>query len=524
MSEPHHLGALLDWCASNFIEIDERLQVQSSGEGGIGVYSTDCIIPALTTLVMIHKDSVLSVRSSALSGVIPTIHYGLGAQLTLSLALYGEILKGRHSRWYGYLQSLPKQIVDLPAFWDHPYDSNNIDDGMEAHLWLRGTEAGKIVQAVTDTGTSLIDIHQYYDDTAKPLLLRHHFLWESDAAIGHLTLDGFYRAFSLVSSRSFLVDAYHGLAMVPIADAFNHVQDNHIHLESDYNVCRDCGSLHECLHDRDESDENSTSAIGPVVRNSDHDKFYEIVSNSPIAPLTEVFNTYGEGLTNAQLLNQYGFALDINDNDRLFWEIEEILEVLAPDQDIGKPIEEIAVYCREILHGFSADHALFSDSQLVYHNRLTRDDLCLNDEGKMSHQLWAILLLLAHWRQNHWVLDDASQENFHQLLDLQFHLESLDSDDEFENFRSATLGSFNPRSLQTLNLICGSAVNLCTKRRWNSGKPGSYNSDLSDILDTIAEDRPRTKLAMSVLISERSILDCCEAGWVDLMSKLPVSF
>ena len=34
-----------------------------------------------------------------------------------------------------------------------------------------------------------------------------------------LSLSGFLRAYSLVSSRSFLVDAYHSLAMVPIADA-----------------------------------------------------------------------------------------------------------------------------------------------------------------------------------------------------------------------------------------------------------------------------------------------------------------
>ena len=33
------------------------------------------------------------------------------------------------------------------------------------------------------------------------------------------SLCGFYRSFSLVSSRAFLVDAYHGLSMVPIADA-----------------------------------------------------------------------------------------------------------------------------------------------------------------------------------------------------------------------------------------------------------------------------------------------------------------
>ena len=34
------------------------------------------------------------------------------------------------------------------------------------------------------------------------------------------SLEGFRHAFALASSRAFMVDAYHGLAMVPIADAY----------------------------------------------------------------------------------------------------------------------------------------------------------------------------------------------------------------------------------------------------------------------------------------------------------------
>lgn len=37
---------------------------------------------------------------------------------------------------------------------------------------------------------------------------------------GASSLEGFRHAFALVSSRAFMVDAYHGLAMVPIADAY----------------------------------------------------------------------------------------------------------------------------------------------------------------------------------------------------------------------------------------------------------------------------------------------------------------
>lgn len=55
------------------------------------------------------------------------------------------------------------------------------------------------------------DVRDYYVAIAKPLILR--LFGQS------VSLEGFYHAYSLVSSRAFLVDAYHGLAMVPIADA-----------------------------------------------------------------------------------------------------------------------------------------------------------------------------------------------------------------------------------------------------------------------------------------------------------------
>lgn len=66
------------------------------------------------------------------------------------------------------------------------------------------------------------EIQAYYNTTVVPA---------SQIMSAKMTLDQFIHAYTLVSSRAFLVDAYHGLAMVPIADAFNHAADNHVHLE-----------------------------------------------------------------------------------------------------------------------------------------------------------------------------------------------------------------------------------------------------------------------------------------------------
>lgn len=49
-----------------------------------------------------------------------------------------------------------------------------------------------------------------------------------------------------------------------------------------------------------------------------------MVLNQPIPPYSEAFNTYGEHLTNAQLLARYGFVLEGNENDTVSFELDDI--------------------------------------------------------------------------------------------------------------------------------------------------------------------------------------------------------
>ena len=49
-----------------------------------------------------------------------------------------------------------------------------------------------------------------------------------------------------------------------------------------------------------------------------------MVTNTPVTPFAEVFNTYGERLTNAQLLVRYGFVLDSNENDIIVWDPRDL--------------------------------------------------------------------------------------------------------------------------------------------------------------------------------------------------------
>ncbi|KAI6149717.1 hypothetical protein BKA82DRAFT_399846 [Pisolithus tinctorius] len=132
-----------------------------------------------------------------------------------------------------------------------------------------------------------------------------------------MSLLGFCHAYSLVSSRAFWVDAFHGLSMVPIADVFNHVNENHVHMESNFDVCVECGSFVECKHDRDGEDRLAArvphSATSMPLQGDEID-YLEMRTIRSVPPHSEVFNTYGS-LSNATLLTRYGFMLPENEFD-----------------------------------------------------------------------------------------------------------------------------------------------------------------------------------------------------------------
>ncbi|KAI5995674.1 hypothetical protein EDD15DRAFT_2164752 [Pisolithus albus] len=274
-------SALLAWCNDNGIIIDPRIQVvdndvepsQASPVGscfgveenssdfgppckrGLNIYSRDQYIPSPCTLVYIPKTAILSVRSSFLSSRIESVPYGHGAHLSLAVALYGELLRGPKSRWYGYLQSLPRETVDIAVFWGDPVANStlNKDFGDASHATCNVSEGGacasckqlrdgrnamawlQVTEAVRELNDLWHEIHQYYADVVVPTLCAVGSPLQAKSASPipseepnakvdlrfegmEMSLSGFCHSYSLVSSRAFWVDAFHGLSMVPIAD------------------------------------------------------------------------------------------------------------------------------------------------------------------------------------------------------------------------------------------------------------------------------------------------------------------
>jgi hypothetical protein len=150
---------------------------------------------------------------------------------------------------------------------------------------------------------------------------------------------------------------------------------------------------------------------------ADPENTCEMVANAAIAPGSEIFNTYGPKLTNAELLVRYGFMLDANDNDILTWTVEEIWDAAGATLDYFRPRrwDDYPGYgaCMEILRDWEYD-AGWADSELVIDTERSenRNPVYMTADGVLSHRLWLAIALATLWRQG--MMIDVAQTR--QLL------------------------------------------------------------------------------------------------------------
>ncbi|KAJ6364885.1 hypothetical protein OIU76_029792 [Salix suchowensis] len=282
------LRAFKRWMISQGIEwSNDTLQFIDTPEEGISVKALWDLKEG-DLIAKIPKTACLTIKTSGAQDLIEST--GLDGYLGLSVALMYEKSLGGDSPWAGYLQVLP-DCECLPLVW-------SLD---EVELLLRGTELHKIVKE---------DKALIYEDWKESILPLLDSL-PSNIDPKNFSVEQYFAVKSLIASRSFEIDDYHGFGMVPLADLFNHktgAEDVHFtttssHSESDDDSDNcDAIDLDANIGNNEPSSELECSSV-----TGDDPSVLEMIMVKDVKAGVEVFNTYGL-LGNAALLHRYGFT------------------------------------------------------------------------------------------------------------------------------------------------------------------------------------------------------------------------
>ncbi|GAB4855779.1 hypothetical protein Ancab_024424 [Ancistrocladus abbreviatus] len=290
---------------SNCIECSDALELIHTDDEGISVQSK-CELREGDLVATIPKQACLTIKTSGAREMIKAA--GLDGCLGLSVAVMYERSLGAVSPWAGYLQLLPHSEC-LPLVW-------TLD---EVDALLLGTELHKTVKE---------DKALVYEDWKECIL---PLLDSSSLNPAFFGVEEYFAARSLVASRSFQIDDYHGIGMVPLADLFNHktgAEDVHFTCapsggESEENADSTITNDGSCSDDEPQTEalrfqENGSATVvdrtslystdlGCLKDVEENPMVLEMIIVKDVKAGVEVFNTYG--LTgNAALLHRYGFT------------------------------------------------------------------------------------------------------------------------------------------------------------------------------------------------------------------------
>ncbi|ONI14599.1 hypothetical protein PRUPE_4G288100 [Prunus persica] len=357
------------WMKREGIECSDALDLRDEGvEIGISV-SALAHLKEGDVVARIPKLTCLTTRTTAARDIISAAAAGegeeescLGGLAGLAVALMYERSLGERSRWAPYLELLNKEEESLPLVWSAD----------EVEQLLAGTELEGTVKE--DKGVMW---KEWMESIEPTLLLQMHPL---DAAAvefdpSFFGFGDYLAARTLISSRSFQIDEFHGVGMVPLADLFNHktgAEDVHLMTsphKSESNTTQEnnesdtTSTSISAIHDDDMSasitvDEGEGDDSGGEGDNGDRDNSeggddddsddygdgdsddygdgdgdgddsdgddLEMTMVKDVKLGAEVFNTYGS-LGNAALLHRYGFTEPDNPYDIVNIDLELILQ------------------------------------------------------------------------------------------------------------------------------------------------------------------------------------------------------
>ncbi|GAA5845702.1 hypothetical protein JCM11251_003932 [Rhodosporidiobolus azoricus] len=552
------MQSLRAWLTTNSVHLDPRLDLVQASGGACSVWANTDVEEGVT-VARIPKHLVLSHRSSSLSPLLsspslPSASLSLVAALhssppplRLAVHVLHELILGPYSRWATYLAACPPfrggqgdetLAVPIAVLWD---------EGGEARTWVSGTQLERELRRVK------IDQHTlstFYNKLVLPLLssLSLHSQPTTSSSpttppfyIHPLSLSLFLHAYTLVSTRSFQVDStgYHALALVPLADVFNHEQEgvHNVQFVSEVWVCAECGRVGVCEHDEPDEGDGVSSASAPTLSPTRRQKAQEtdpeeddtcnLISVSPIPAGSEAFNHYGPHLSNAKLAVEYGFMVEANEWDVVEFEVGEVFSILANLCRGGERVDQVweelveHLVSRGMLDLAEHDHPLIAPTPLT----VDSPTLSIDADARLSTPLWALLVLLASSSSSPSSSSASSPSPLTlvtaQLTSLSSSLRVLaewahqDEGEEGEEAGEREEGAdVPPDHVALLRRVAELVQLLAGERIRRQNEPERSGAELLERADN--ESVPATRLAIEFVAGERLLLERVQENWTFL--------
>lgn len=267
-----------------------------------------------------------------------------------------------------------------------------------------------------------------------------------------------------------------------------------------------------------------------------------MVTNTPVLPNSEIYNTYGHRLGNASLLARYGFALEGNEHDIVSWELS-IHDLLRTNEPLPLSPDEFTLLFRKLakLWARSLSSIAGDNSTLVYRPVVPdgeeptytgwQSHLCINSEAQVSVHLWlyaALRAVIAMKDKGPVHSGDSETWSVGEVVPLLGR--AMDAQVGIEKFMHATDETTDGEEMavdidvlpkRILGQIAATVCMLCTQRISRLGKqPALSTAGLGDYLDSLPTTREKTRLALAEVITERTILESCHAVWQDFLTVL----
>ncbi|CAH2063961.1 unnamed protein product [Thlaspi arvense] len=320
------LRAFKRWMKANGVDCSDALNLVDDHNDGVSVRAF-CDLKEGDVVATISKTACLTIKTSGAREIIESAD--LDGSLGLSVAVMYERSLGEESPWAGYLQILPIQ-EDLPLVWPlHDLDS-----------LLSGTELHKVVKE---------DHGLIYEDWEESILPLTSSLPPNVDPV-FFGIKEYLAAKSLIASRSFQIDDYHGSGMVPLADLFNHktgaedihftAESSHSDSDSEADDTDNVDAADEATDEDEPSSKNSSpreqsseEVSGEITKEEEENSStlqddlsgLKMIMVKDVSAGAEVFNTYGL-MGNAALLHRYGFTEPENPYDIVNIDLELVTE------------------------------------------------------------------------------------------------------------------------------------------------------------------------------------------------------